>query len=92
MTKGAEAAVYSWQVRQGATIANIGALAGGLVTGAIAWKYSRSAVAAVGAFASGAVVGWALAEEGASLGLGLYKFDCMDTNLKFLSWWEKKHH
>ncbi|CAK9193780.1 unnamed protein product [Sphagnum troendelagicum] len=87
--------VYGTQlklVRQGATIANVGALAGGLVTAAIAWKYSHSAVGAVGAFAGGAVVGWALAEEGASLGLGLYKFDCMDTNLKFLSWWEKKHH
>jgi hypothetical protein len=81
----------SWQVRQGANIANVGAVVGGLATAAIAFKYSRSAVGAIGAFAGGAVVGWALAEEGASLGLGLYKFNCMDTNLKFLDWWEKKH-
>lgn len=33
----------------------------------------------------------ALAKKGARLGLGPYKFNCHDANLKFLDFWEKKH-
>jgi len=78
------------QVRQGATIANVGAVVGGLATAGIAFRYSKNLPGAFGAFLGGAAMSWAVAEEGANFGLGLYKFNCMDANLKFLDWWERQ--
>lgn len=79
------------QVRQGATVAAVGALTGGVATAALSYRYSKSGVGMVAALVGGTVFSWAIAEEGANLGLGLYKFNCMDTNLKFLDWWQQKH-
>jgi len=79
------------QVRQGATIATVGALTGGVATAALSYRYSKNGVGMVAALVGGTVFSWAIAEEGANLGLGLYKFNCMDTNLKFLDWWQQKH-
>ncbi|CAM6100020.1 unnamed protein product [Calypogeia fissa] len=76
--------------RQGAQIAAGGAVVGGLTTAGIVIRHSKSSLGAFLGFLGGSVVGWTLAEEGANLGLGLYKFDCLDTNLKFLDWWKKK--
>nr|PNR61824.1 hypothetical protein PHYPA_000248 [Physcomitrium patens] len=78
------------QVRQGATIANYGALVGGLATAGVAFRYSKNIPGALGAFLGGTAMSWAVAEEGANFALGLYKFNCMDVNLKFLDWWERK--
>lgn len=78
------------QVRQGANIANYGAIAGGLATAGVAYRYSKNAPGALMAFVGGAAMSWAVAEEGANFALGLYKFNCMDANLKFLDWWERK--
>jgi hypothetical protein len=41
-------------------------------------------------FLGGGLVSWTIAEEGANFGLGLYKFDTLDTSLKFLDWWKNK--
>lgn len=38
----------------------------------------------------GAVTGWVLTQEGATWAYGLYKFDTLDANLKFIEWWRKK--
>lgn len=78
-------------MRQGATIAAVGALTGGVATAALSYRYSKNGVGMVAALVGGTVFSWAIAEEGANLGLGLYKFNCMDTNLKFLDWWQQKH-
>ncbi|KAG0561771.1 hypothetical protein M758_9G141600 [Ceratodon purpureus] len=78
-------------VRQGATIASIGAVVGGLATAGLAFKYSKNVPGAVMSFLGGTAMSWTIAEEAANLGLGLYKFNCMDTNLKFLAWWGSKH-
>jgi len=77
-------------VRQGATIANVGAVLGGLATAGVTLRYSKNLPGALIAFVGGAAMSWTVAEEGANLGLGLYKFNCMDTNLKFLDWWERQ--
>ncbi|KAL2633409.1 hypothetical protein R1flu_004888 [Riccia fluitans] len=77
-------------VRQGAQVAAVGALAGGLTSAGVAIRYSKNYVGAVLAFVGGSAVGWAVAEEGANYALGLYKFDCLETNLKFLDWWQAK--
>eukprot|EP00897_Mesotaenium_endlicherianum_P008748 jgi/Mesen1/7901/ME000420S07045 len=76
--------------RQGATIANYSGLAGGVGTALYSYRYSRSAAGAALVFVFGATTCWALGEEAANFGLGLYKFDPLDSNLKFLEWWKKR--
>ncbi|CAI7782945.1 unnamed protein product [Closterium sp. NIES-53] len=39
----------------------------------------------------GAVTSWAVTEEAANIGLGLYKFSSMDANFKFIDWWAARH-
>ncbi|BBN06632.1 hypothetical protein MPTK1_3g22720 [Marchantia polymorpha subsp. ruderalis] len=77
-------------VRQGAQVAAAGAVVGGLTSAGVAMRYSKNSLGAFLAFAGGAAVSWAIAEEGANLALGLYKFDCLESNLKFLDWWQAK--
>eukprot|EP00249_Psilotum_nudum_P020518 c27739_g3_i1 orf=159-605(-) len=77
-------------VKQGAKVATTGAVIGGLLTAGISVRYSKSPHGAVLSLLAGSAVGWAVGEEVANLAYGLYKFDRMDTNLKFLEWWKEK--
>ncbi|MCO5562210.1 hypothetical protein L7F22_015836 [Adiantum nelumboides] len=77
-------------VRQGAKLSAAGAAVGGLTTTAVVARYSRAPHGLLLSLAAGAMVGWCVAEEGARVALGLHKFDCMDTNLRFLDWWKHK--
>lgn len=78
-------------VRQGAKIAIAGSALGGLATALVTLRYSKSGFGAVLAATAGGVVGWTLGEEVATYSLGLYKFRCIDSNLKFLDWWGRKN-
>lgn len=77
-------------VRQGAMISAVGGLVGGLGTAAYSYRYSRSVGGAALTLVFGLATSWAVSEEAANIGLGLYKINAMDANLKFLEWWKAK--
>eukprot|EP00271_Cylindrocystis_brebissonii_P022486 TRINITY_DN8673_c0_g1_i1.p1 TRINITY_DN8673_c0_g1~~TRINITY_DN8673_c0_g1_i1.p1 ORF type:complete len:150 (+),score=32.32 TRINITY_DN8673_c0_g1_i1:240-689(+) len=76
------------RLRQASQISGIGALVGGLGTSLYSYRYSRSVGGAALVLVFGVTASYALSEEAANLGLGLYKFDAMETNFKFLHWWK----
>lgn len=76
--------------RQAAKIAATGSLIGAVSTAGVSWKYSRHGIGAILSFGAGAAFGWVFGKEIANHTLRLYKFDCMDAQLKFFEWWEKK--
>ncbi|CAI5534465.1 unnamed protein product [Closterium sp. Naga37s-1] len=77
--------------RQASLMAAGGAAVGGLALAAYSYRYSRSAGGAFLALVVGAVTSWAVTEEVANIGLGLYKFSSMDANFKFIDWWAARH-
>ncbi|GJP42940.1 hypothetical protein CLOM_g2462 [Closterium sp. NIES-68] len=77
--------------RQASLIATGGAAVGGLALAAYNYRYSRSIGGAFLTLVVGAVTSWAVSEEAANIGLGLYKFSPMDANFKFIDWWAAKH-
>eukprot|EP00898_Chlorokybus_atmophyticus_P000276 jgi/Chlat1/1249/Chrsp115S00071 len=82
------------QVQALRTAGNIclgGAAAGGVAFAAIAARHSRSAIGAGLALAAGGLVGYVVTEEAANWSLGLYKFDQLQANVKFLDWWKSKN-
>ncbi|CAI7928293.1 unnamed protein product [Closterium sp. NIES-54] len=77
--------------RQASLMAAGGAAVGGLALAAYSYRYSRSAGGAFLTLVVGAVTSWAVTEEAANIGLGLYKFSSMDANFKFIDWWAARH-
>eukprot|EP00250_Pteridium_aquilinum_P011302 c19977_g1_i1 orf=106-549(+) len=77
-------------VRQAAKISAAGAALGGLSTTAMVWRYSKAPHGLLLSLVAGSAFGWVLGQEGATVAFGLHKFDCVDTNLKFLDWWKQK--
>jgi hypothetical protein len=85
--------VYGPQVealRRTSAATSYGAAVGALGSAGVAYRYSRSPHGAVLAGLLGAVTGWVVTNEGATWAYGLYKFDTLDANLKFIEWWRKK--
>eukprot|EP01018_Ginkgo_biloba_P023633 Gb_25569 [translate_table: standard] len=76
--------------RQAAKIAAGGSAIGAISTAGVTWKYSRSGLGVVLSLGAGAAFGWVFGKEVANHALRLYRFDCMDAQLKFFDWWEKK--
>lgn len=77
-------------VRQAAKISAVGAVVGGLSTSALVWRFGKSPHGTFLSLLAGTAVGWCLGQEGATVAYGLHRFDCMDTNLKFLEWWKER--
>eukprot|EP00899_Mesostigma_viride_P018954 jgi/Mesvir1/2705/Mv05102-RA.1 len=69
-------------------------LAGGLLSGlglaAVSLRYSRSLHGSALALVAGTAGGYLVSDEVAKYALGLYKFDRLETHVKFLEWWKAK--
>ncbi|GBG79363.1 hypothetical protein CBR_g29511 [Chara braunii] len=77
-------------LQKAATAAAVAAAVGGTASLAFILRQSRNVPAAAVGLVGGAAVSWALAEEIANYSLGLFKFEGMDANLKFLEWRRRK--
>lgn len=77
--------------RQASNISAGGAAVGGLSTALYAYRSSRSLGGAFLTLIVGTATSWAVAEEAANVGLGLYSFSPLDANLEFIKWWQSRH-
>ncbi|GBG82722.1 hypothetical protein CBR_g36250 [Chara braunii] len=77
-------------LQKAGTAAAVAAAVGGAGSLAFILRQARNVPAAAVGLVGGAAVSWALAEEVANYSLGLFKFEGMNANLKFLEWRRRK--